>query len=128
MIGINDIWLQSDHLKQNDFQVLTDEYETILRELVSQTRPTLQGLVLMAPFIIENNRSNQMCIHVEQYGEIVRQIAQQHGAIFVDTQAAFNRVLEHEPASALTWDSIHPNHIGHMIVARAWLEAINFHW
>jgi lysophospholipase L1-like esterase len=56
----------------------------------------------------------------------VKKVAKRHGAIAVDTQAAFNRVLEHMHSAAIAWDRIHPNHIGHQILARAFLDAVGF--
>jgi len=43
-------------------------------------------------------------------------------------QAAFDRVLEHIYPAAMAWDRVHPDHIGHMIIARAFLNAIGFGW
>ncbi len=65
---------------------------------------------------------------MDQYGAIVKDIAQRHGTILVDTQAAFDRLLAHWYPAALAWDRVHPNHIGHMTIARAFLEAIGFTW
>jgi len=58
----------------------------------------------------------------------VKRIAEKHGTLFVDTQDAFNRVLAACPSAAIAWDRVHPNHIGHMILARAFLRAIGFEW
>ena len=55
-------------------------------------------------------------------------LAKKHGAIGVDTQAAFDRVLKHQHSSNLSWDRVHPNSIGHMVIARAFLDAVGFVW
>lgn len=44
----------------------------------------------------------------------------------MDTQAAFDVVLVHCHLMALAWDRVHPNHIGHMVLARALLKAVGF--
>jgi lysophospholipase L1-like esterase len=31
-------------------------------------------------------------------------------------------------SSAIAWDRVHPNHIGHQILARSFLDAIGFDW
>jgi lysophospholipase L1-like esterase len=54
----------------------------------------------------------------------VRELARKHGAIFVDTQAAFDHVLRHVHPMALAWDRVHPNLTGHMVLARAFLHAV----
>jgi lysophospholipase L1-like esterase len=46
----------------------------------------------------------------------------------VDTQAAFNRMLTAVHPMSLAWDRVHPNLTGHMVLARAFLNAIDFVW
>lgn len=128
MIGTNDVWRQFDSARQSEIQVLPDEYETTLRELISSTRSQLQGLILMTPFYIEPLREDKMRARMDEYGAIVRRIAHEHDAIFVDTQAAFDAVLEDAHSSSLAWDRVHPNAVGHMVIARAFLNAVGFSW
>ena len=49
-------------------------------------------------------------------------------AVLVDTQAYFDRALEHYYAATLAWDRVHPNQTGHMILARAFLDGVGFKW
>ena len=46
----------------------------------------------------------------------------------VDTQAAFNRVLAPQHSSNIAWDRVHPNAVGHMVLARAFLGAFGYGW
>jgi phospholipase/lecithinase/hemolysin len=46
----------------------------------------------------------------------------------VDTQAAFDNVLTEMHPMGLAWDRVHPGITGHMILARAFLKAIDFVW
>ena len=126
MIGINDVWRQFDIPRQPEQHVLPKEYEAGLEALVKQTKAKVGGLVLMTPFFIESNTADAMRARMDEYGAIVKKVAKRHGAIAVDTQAAFNRVLEHMHSAAIAWDRIHPNHIGHQILARAFLDAVGF--
>jgi lysophospholipase L1-like esterase len=128
MIGINDVWRQFDLPRQPELHVPPDEYAATLDRLAAATRPALRGLVLLSPFYIELNRSDAMRARMDGYGAIVREIAARHDAIFVDVQAAFDRQLAHMHSAALAWDRIHPNHIGHMVIARAFLDAVGFAW
>lgn len=124
MIGVNDVWRQFDLPRQTEIHVHPDVYERTLDELAAKTRPRLKGLVLLAPFYIEPNRADAMRRRMDEYGAIVRKIAAQHDALFVDTQAAFDLVLAHMHPNAIAWDRVHPNIIGHAIIARAFLHAI----
>ncbi len=126
MIGINDVWRQFDMPRKPEAGVAPNVYEATLREIISEVRPRLKGLILMTPFYIEPNTSDTMRARMDEYGDAVRRIALEQDAIFVDTQSAFAGVLEHYHSSAIAWDRVHPNHIGHMVLARAFLKAIGF--
>ncbi len=126
MIGINDVWRQFDSPLQTWQAVLLEEYEETLDRLVSEVRPNLSGLVLLTPFYIEENTSDRMRARMDEYGAAVKRVAERHSAIFVDTQAVFNEFLKHYHSAYVAWDRVHPNHIGHMILAKAFLDAVGF--
>jgi len=127
-IGINDVWRHFDTPLQSEGHVSLEEYARILETLVRTTRPTLQGLVLMTPYFIEPNRADGMRAMMDDFGAVVRQLADTHAAFLVDTQAAFDAALQHLHPMALAWDRVHPTRAGHMILARAFLQAIGYEW
>lgn len=124
MIGVNDVWRQFDLPLQKEIHVLPDVYAKTLDELVASTKSKVTGLVLMSPFYIEPNPADAMRARMDEYGAIVKKTAQKHGALFVDTQAAFNTALQHMHANNLAWDRVHPNNLGHAILAKAFLNAV----
>ena len=127
MIGINDVWRQFDApLDPN--QVTLDRYEATYRKLLEQTRRDLKGLVLMTPYFIEVNRADPMRCMMDKYSEVVERLAGDFDAVFVNVQASFDRYLMHLPAQSLCGDRVHPNKIGHMIIATSFLAAIEFNW
>ena len=128
MIGTNDVWRQFDIPRQKETHVYPEEYEQTLDELATRTKPSLKGLILMTPFYIEANRNDAMRAQMDRYGAIVKKLAAKHEAVCVDTQAAFDTALEHYYAATLAWDRVHPNQIGTMIIARAFLNAVGFKW
>jgi lysophospholipase L1-like esterase len=128
LIGINDVWRQFDMPHIRESHVYLDEYKRTLNELVQQTKPHLKGLVLMTPFYLEPNPSDPMRATMDAYGQAVKTIAKANQTIFVDTQAAFAPVLEQLYPATLAWDRVHPNMVGHMTIARAFLNAIDFSW
>ena len=127
MIGINDVWRQFDSRPGAD-QVTLDRFEIVYREILDATRAKVEGLVLMTPFFLEINQSDPMRAMMDQYGQAVQKMAAEYDAIFVDTQAAFDRYLKHQPTQSLCGDRVHPNGAGHMILARAFLESIGCDW
>ncbi len=124
MIGVNDVWRQFDLPRQTEIHVSPEVYEKTLNALIRQTRPKVTGLILLAPFYIEPNRADAMRARMDEYGAIVKRVAAKHDAHFIDTQAAFDAVLAHMHANAIAWDRVHPNNVGHAIIARAFLSAI----
>jgi lysophospholipase L1-like esterase len=126
LIGINDVWRQFDMPLIPEAGVPLDEYEATLDELVAATRPGLKGLVLMTPYYIEPNPADAMRARMDEYGAAVKRVAAKRGAIPVDTQAAFEPVLKRYHPNYLAWDRVHPTHVGHMLLARAFLQAVGF--
>jgi lysophospholipase L1-like esterase len=124
MIGINDVWRQFDGPLQKEWHVSLEEYATTLERLIQNTRPSLMGLVLMTPFFIEPNKSDPMRAMMDEYGAVVKRLATKYQAVFVDTQAAFDVVLQHSHAMGIAWDRVHPFLPGHMVIARAFVQAI----
>ena len=123
MIGINDVWRQFD-AEPGTPQVEPAQYEAVYRGLLAKTRPGLEGLVLMTPYFLETNRADPMRVKMDAYGAITKNLAAEFDAIFVDLQAAFDRYLEHQPTQSLCADRVHPNGVGHMVIARAFLSAV----
>ena len=123
MIGINDVWQQFSNQPELN-QARIKQYESIYRNLLTQTRHEIKGLILMSPYFIEADPSKLMRRHMDAYSRVVEKLAHEFDAVFVDTQAAFNRYLAHRPPQSLSDDRIHPNKTGHMIIANAFLESI----
>jgi lysophospholipase L1-like esterase len=128
MIGTNDVWRQYDTPFIPEWHVYADKYEATLRSLVEKTKPHVSNLVLMTPFYVESNEQDAMRRTMDEYGAIVKKIAEQTGSLFVDTQAAFNKVLQELYAATLAWDRVHPTQAGHVVLARAFLNKIGFQW
>ena len=127
-IGINDVWRHFDSPLQPEWQVPRDEYKRTLGKLVQSTKPALKGLILMTPYFIEPNRAEAMRAMMDQYGAAVRQLSEKHQVHLVDTQAAFDAVLTYLDSMTLARDRVHPTHAGHMVIARAFLQAVGYEW
>jgi lysophospholipase L1-like esterase len=128
MIGINDVWRQFDTPPRTEPTIDLDEYRQTLARLVQTTRPYLKGLVLMTPYVIEPVRADPMRAKMDAYGAVVGELAGHYTAVLVDTQAAFDTVLADLQPQTLAADRIHPNLAGHMILARALLQAVEYSW
>jgi lysophospholipase L1-like esterase len=126
-IGINDVWQQFDGKHEGQSLVTLAEYEQTFDELLMTARPSLKGLVLITPYFIQP-RSEPMRTMMDAYGAAVQRLAQKHQAIFLDTQAVFDNAVEQVSVETLAWDRAHLNIPGHMILARAVLQSVEFNW
>lgn len=122
MIGINDVWRHFDNPAIE--QVDLDRYTSVYRKLLERTRPQLKGLVLMTPYFLEADRADPMRAMMDTYGAATRELAHEFDAVFVDVQAAFDAYLTHQSARTLCEDRVHPNGIGHMIIAEAFMNRV----
>ncbi len=128
MIGTNDVWRQFDSPRQTESHVLPDEYERTLDALLTRTLPLVPNIVLLTPFYLEPNRDDPMRRRMDEYGGIVRALATKHGTLFGDTQAAFDKLLTAYYPATIGWDRVHPSQTGQMVLARTFLEAVDFAW
>jgi len=123
MVGINAVLRQFDTEPCTE-AVAPEDYELVYRSVLAKTRPQLDGLVLMTPYFLEANCDDPMRVKMDAYGAITKKLAGEFDAIFVDTQLAFDNYLGHQPSESLCADRVHPNGVGHMILARAFLSAV----
>lgn len=128
MIGVNDVWRQFDTPMIIERQVHLEEYKETLERLVKDTLPKLKGMVLMTPYYMEPNKNDAMRARMDQYGQVVKELAKKYNTIIVDTQAAFDELFKHFHPNAVAWDRVHPNNIGHMLLARTFLKAVGYSW
>ena len=126
MIGINDVWRQFDSPLVE--QVSLQAYGEKLQGLVERTLPQVQGMIVMSPFFLETNVKEPMRQMMDRYGAAARAIAVSNELRFVDVQGAFNAWLVHNHALQLCADRVHPNAVGHNIIASAFLNAVGFEW
>ncbi len=128
MIGVNDVWRQFDEPARKELHVYLDEYSQTLEALVKNTLPTVKGVILVSPVFMETQQQEPMRAKINSYQQAMKKIAQQYNLLYVDVQSAFDNHLRHFHSSAISWDRIHPNQTGHMIIASSILNSIGFAW
>lgn len=126
MIGINDVWRQCDVPLRTDRHVNIELYEQTYRKLLKKTRSKIKGLILAGPYVINNNPQDPMRLIIDDYAKVVKCLADEFEAEYVDTQVEFDRYLAHYHSSSLAWDSIHPNTVGHMLIAKAFMKKLEY--
>jgi lysophospholipase L1-like esterase len=124
MIGTNDVWRQFD---KRGVGVLPTDYKATYRSLLTRVRPNLKGgLVLMTPFLVEANEAEPMRARMDEYRQIVIELAGEFGAYLVDTQGMYNyHMLQGATVNDIAGDRVHPSPKGHKIMAETWLSTVS---
>lgn len=126
LIGINDVWRQFDSPEMKEEHVSPEDYEACYERLITRTLPHVKGMVLMTPYFMEPNRQDPMRARMDEYGAIVKKLADKYHLIFVDLQAGWDKLFQHMYPCSIAWDRIHPNQTGHMYIAKQFLNAVGF--
>ena len=128
MIGVNDVWRKFDspHLKEQHLTV--EEYRETLTSLIEKTLPRVKGMILMTPYYLEPNRSDPMRAELDKRGEVVKELAAKYSLPLADVQAGFDKFMEHTYSAAITWDRVHPNHIGCALICKVFMDTVGFDW
>lgn len=124
MIGINDVWRQFDSDPAIVKPVTLDEYTATLTHLLKQLSGLVKGVLVMKPFYLESGPGDAMRAMRDRYAQAADRVARSEGAIVVDTQAAYERVLPLRGRDRLAPDGVHPTGFGHMVLALAWLASV----
>ena len=126
LIGINDVWRQFDTPQRVEEHVYPDEFMTTYEELIRTTLPHVKGMILITPFFMEPNREDPMRKRMDEYGAMVRTLAEKYSLTFIDVQAGWDELFKHMHPCCIAWDRIHPNHMGHVYIANQILKATGF--
>jgi lysophospholipase L1-like esterase len=119
MAGINDIFRRFFKPDFTETQVPETQYPKNLAEMLRRTHEAGAEMILLSPFYLEPNLSDPVRSEAERYrGECAR-LAASHGLMYIDVQAVFDRFMQKAHSSIVSLDRLHPNIIGHSMVAQA---------
>jgi lysophospholipase L1-like esterase len=126
LIGVNDAW---ENYVPEDYQPLLRPLEPHTREIYRRIKtelPDTQVLYLM-PFMIDAVEE-KMPFHqkLDEFREILKNIALENGAKLIDLQAVFNEAQKTVAPAKLAIDGIHPTNLGHKIMADAIEKVIEY--
>jgi len=124
LIGINDVWRQFDSPYIPETHVSPEDFEATYTRLIERTLPTGKGMILMTPYFMEPNKQDPMRARMDEYGAIVRKLAEKYNLTFVDLQASWDELFKHMHPCNIAWDRIHPNQTGCMYIAKQFLKAV----
>lgn len=129
MVGINEVWRYVDSVFSQVPLVSVEEFESVYRELIVTTKKTTNDIILMSPFMFEENHNNEMRKRLVDYQKVTKDLSAEFNLIFIDVQAPVDEFLTQQSSYALSSDRVHPSTIsGHMLIAKAWLDNTGFKW
>jgi lysophospholipase L1-like esterase len=114
-IGVNDIWHQPP--------TAPEVFRSHLIGLVNQAKVADAIVILVTPAVIgENLKENPKSTMLDEFGQIVREVADAQQSVFCNLRQAFMDYLKmHNPADrdsgVLTTDGVHLNGAGNRLVA-----------
>lgn len=125
-IGINDVWRQFDCPAIPDGHVMPEEYRNNVEEMILKVKDKVKGIFILSPYYIESNHDDFMRKRMNEYVEISKELAEKHGCRFVDFQKVFENYCKIRHSAYIAWDRVHPNQVGSMLMAKAFLEQCDF--
>jgi len=126
LIGVNDAWRIMNRLPEG----VTDRFERAYRHLLAETREVLPdtALVLCEPFVLQVGATEENWSEwrskLDHYGEVVRALSDEFGAVFVPLQEVLDQAADKVGARYWLWDGVHPTAAGHQLIADQWLEIV----
>nr|KAF1295885.1 SGNH hydrolase [Enterococcus diestrammenae] len=123
MIGVNDVGRHFDGVFYQEEQVTPEIFYQTLKELIAATIPVTKQVYLLSGFLLMEAKDDPMRKMLADYNALTKKIAEELNVVFVDVQAAMDDYLKVQAGYYLSIDRIHPSLVGHMIIAKAWLEA-----
>lgn len=126
LIGVNDAW---ENYVPEQYPPLLRPMEPHIREVyrrIRQELPNTQVLYLM-PFMIDAVEE-KLPFHkkLDEFREVLREIALQNGAVILDLQQVFYDEQKKTEPKKLAVDGIHPTNLGHRVMADAIEKVIEY--
>lgn len=127
-IGINDVWRQFDSPAIPDIACTPEEYEQNVEQMILKVKDKVKGIFLLTPYYMEPNADDLMRRRMDEYGQIIKKLAEKHGCCFVDFQKMYNDFFTGSGmySCRIAWDRVHPNEMGATLMARTFLRQCGF--
>lgn len=123
LVGVNNTWRRYD---SND-STLDDLFETECRELFDRIKnETTANIILCSPFLLHINESvARMREDLDPKIRILKNLADEFDAVWVDFDAAFVAAQQRHIPSFWAEDGVHPTAAGHTLMAETWLGGVD---
>ncbi|MFD0711960.1 SGNH/GDSL hydrolase family protein [Paenibacillus sp. GCM10027626] len=121
-IGINDTWRRYD--SNNPMSV--EQYEAGYRDIIERTKEKLDARIIMIePFVLPHPADRkQWREDLDPKINVVRELAREYGAMLIPLDGLFAQASTRAASEYWAGDGVHPSPAGHMLIADAWLKAV----
>ena len=132
LMGVNDVW----HELAIQNGVDTPKFEKIYTMLIEEVLEALPNIKLMIlePYalpgiategVLEDGRDKYTVFRkdTEEKAAACRRVAEKFNIPFVPLQAKLDAMANAYGTESVSGDGVHPNVTGHLLIARAWMEA-----
>ena len=132
LMGVNDVW----HELAIQNGVATPKFEKIYTMLIEEVLEALPNIKLMIlePYalpgsategVLEDGRDKYPVFRkdTEEKAAACRRVAEKFNIPFVPLQAKLDEMQKAYGTESVSGDGVHPNVTGHLLIARAWMEA-----
>jgi len=126
-IGINDL---HTHLRGDGGGVSPELYAEIYDQLLQETKERLDcPIILIEPFYMSRDTAgqtfqSQVLDILPRYLETVHKMSEKYGTKLVRTHDMFQRQLEYRDPSVFCQEPVHPNILGHLLIAAEVLKVL----
>ena len=123
LIGINDIWHRHDpeRIETTDAQFATN-YRAILERIRRQSNAKI---VMLAPFLLDNEKKEAWRPEVERILPIVRELAAEFADAYIPLDELFAQALKTQPTPQYySPDGVHPNEAGARFIGEHYAKAV----
>ena len=124
MIGANDVWRQFDEPNLDNSALMPECYRANLEAVCERTLPNVKGMFIISPFYMEANDNDAMKKRMVEYASIAKEVAEKYGITYIDVQGEFDNHLKYRYPAYISWDRVHPNWVGGMLIASKIMKVI----
>jgi lysophospholipase L1-like esterase len=122
LVGINNTWRRYDSNDPTPDPIFESEYRALLTRVKSETSARI---VLCSPFLVHvDDRIGRMREDLDPKIGIIRKLADEFDAIWVDFDAAFISAQRRHIPAYWAEDGVHPSDAGHALMAETWLGIV----
>lgn len=122
MIGINDVWRHFDGTFCQESLIDLEKFECTYREIIERSLNNGIQMILLSPFMVEQNQEDPMRKMVDSYRSVVKKLADDYQLIYGDIQSEIDCFLQYQSSYVLSNDRVHVSLAGHYIISQNWLN------